>query len=48
MRETYNKYINVKEFSKYIKTQKNADNANSKFIFNVFNIAIFLDKYEHA
>jgi asparagine synthase (glutamine-hydrolysing) len=47
-KESLNKYINVKEFSKYIKTQKNADNANSKFIFNVFNIAIFLDKYEHA
>ena len=44
-KESINEYINVKEFSKYIKTQSNSDNANSKFIFSVFNVAIFLKKY---
>ena len=44
-KESLNEYINVKEFSKYLKTQNNSDNANSKFIFSVFNVAIFLKKF---
>ncbi|MAV79873.1 MAG: asparagine synthase (glutamine-hydrolyzing) [Flavobacteriaceae bacterium] len=44
-KEILNDYINVKEFSKYIKTQTNSNNPDSKFIFNVFNVAIFLKKF---
>ena len=44
-KEPLNEYINLREFSNYIKTQNNSDNANSKFIFSVFNVAIFLKKY---
>ena len=44
-KESLNEYINLREFSEYVKTQNNSDNANSKFIFSVFNVAIFLKKY---
>tara|TARA_B110000858_G_scaffold198389_1_gene264507 strand:- start:7231 stop:9072 length:1842 start_codon:yes stop_codon:yes gene_type:complete len=43
--EQLNEFINVKNFCSYLKNQKSTDNANSKFIFSVFNAAIFLKKF---
>ena len=43
--EQLNEFINVKNFCSYLKNQKSTDNANSKFIFSVFNTAIFLKKF---
>ena len=43
--EQLNEFINVKNFCSYLKNQKSTDNANSKFVFSVFNTAIFLKKF---
>ena len=40
-----NEFINVNFFMNFIRSQKNFDNKDSKLIFSVFNVAIFLEKY---
>ena len=38
-------FINVNFFMNFIRSKKNFDNKDSKLIFSVFNVAIFLEKY---
>lgn len=38
-------FINIENFCSFLKHQKVSDNSNSKFIFSVFNTAIFLEKF---
>ena len=38
-------FINVNFFMNFIRGQKNFDNKDSKLIFSIFNVAIFLEKY---
>ena len=40
-----NDFVDLKNFITFLKDQKNSDNKNSKLIFSVFNIAIFLKKF---
>ena len=40
-----NEYIDVKEFCNFIKYKKKTNNAESKFIFAIFNIALFLEQH---
>ncbi len=40
-----NEYINVKEFCNFIKYKRKTNNAESKFIFAIFNIALFLEQH---
>lgn len=44
-REILNDYIDCDNFKSYLKNQDKTDNSDSKFIFSVFNLAIFLRKY---
>lgn len=38
-------YINCNKFVEYLKSQKKTNNSDSKLIFSVFNLAIFLKNY---
>ena len=44
-KEILEDYINCKNFIEYIKKSNKTNNSSSKFIFSVFNLAIFLRKF---